>query len=64
MIIERIQDFLRERRIAKYRTAMERAWGTDRQLAWIYGDLMKAEIQRRSPQQIARMESRLMGRVI
>ena len=64
MIIERIQDFLRERRIAKYRAAMERAWKTDRELSWAYSNLMKAEIRRRSPRQVARMESRLMGRVI
>lgn len=63
-MIERINDWLRERRIAKYRAEMERCWGTDRQRAWAYGDMMKAEIKLRSQRQIARMESRLMGRVI
>ena len=63
-MIERINDWLRERRIKRYSTYMQICYADgDKGLARAYGELMKAEIKARSPRQIARMESRQFRRV-
>ena len=63
-MIERINDWLRERWIKRYSASMLRSHANgDNRLVREYYDLMAAEIKSRSHGQIARMESRQFRRV-